>query len=61
MAEIARTALDNFRPEVIKRKWKKILLHTEAKEIKGLYSREGLNLKQGDPEKTDEGYGGYGF
>ncbi|HDY76278.1 MAG TPA: glycosyltransferase family 1 protein [Candidatus Marinimicrobia bacterium] len=58
MAEHARTALDDFRPEVIKLKWKDILLHTEPKEIKGL---QGRHSKQGIPQKTDKGYGGGGY
>jgi len=33
MAEHARTALDDFRPEVIKLKWKKLLLDTKAKSL----------------------------
>jgi hypothetical protein len=58
MAEPARTALDDFRPEVIKLKWKDILLHTEPKEIKGL---QGRDSKQGVPQKTDKGYGSGGY
>jgi hypothetical protein len=33
MAEHARTALDDFRPEVIKLKWKELLLDTKAKSL----------------------------
>ena len=33
MAEHARIALDDFRPEVIKLKWKELLLDTKAKSL----------------------------
>lgn len=56
MAESARSALDDFRPEVIKGKWKEILLNTEAREIKEL---KFLSEKQDIPEKSIKGYGGY--
>ena len=56
MADQARTALDDFRPEVIKGKWKEILLNTNAREIKELNS---LSEKLGMPEKSVKGYGGY--
>jgi hypothetical protein len=38
MAEHARTALDDFRPEVIKLKWKELLLDTKAKSLAELDS-----------------------
>ncbi|MBC8322570.1 MAG: glycosyltransferase family 4 protein [Candidatus Marinimicrobia bacterium] len=58
MADHARTALDDFRPEMIKVKWKEILLNTEAREIKELKS---VSEKQDlQAEKTDKGYGSYG-
>ncbi len=56
MADQARNALDDFRPEVIKGKWKGILLNTIAREIKELNS---LSEKLGMPEKSVKGYGGY--
>jgi hypothetical protein len=53
MAEHARTALDDFRPEVIKLKWKEILLNTQPRKITGLTSDQKT-------QKTTKGYGGYG-
>ena len=53
MAEHARTALDDFRPEVIKLKWKEILLNTQPRKITGLPTDQ-------ETQKTTKGYGGYG-
>jgi hypothetical protein len=53
MAEHARTALDDFRPEVIKLKWKEILLNTQPRKIGGLAADQ-------ESQKTTKGYGGYG-
>lgn len=58
MADRARSALDDFRPEVIKGKWKEILLNSEPRIMKEL---TGDRWKRpGEPEKSNEGYGGYG-
>ena len=53
MAEKARSALDNFRPEVIKLKWKEILLEPPS-------SLSGKNLKRESiSEKFERGQRGY--
>ena len=36
MAENARTALDHFRPEVIKEAWKKVLIETKPRSVQQL-------------------------
>lgn len=55
MAEQARAALDDFRPEVIKRQWKKLLQTTQPREINWMSFE-----KRGTFQKSDKGYGGYG-
>ena len=50
MAEHARTALDDFRPEVIKLKWKEILLNAQPSKITGLATDQKT-------QKTTKGYG----
>ena len=40
MAESARSALDYFRPEVIKEYWKKMLLHTNPRSISDLHPQD---------------------
>jgi len=50
MAEHARTALDDFRPEIIKLKWKDILLNAQPRKITGLATDQ-------ETQKTTKGYG----
>jgi hypothetical protein len=42
--------LDDFRPEVIKLKWKEILLNTQPRKIGGLAADQ-------ESQKTTKGYG----
>tara|TARA_Y100000590_G_scaffold323380_1_gene366647 strand:+ start:805 stop:1983 length:1179 start_codon:yes stop_codon:yes gene_type:complete len=53
MAEKARSALDNFRPEVIKLKWKEILLEPPSSHSGKNFKRESIS------EKFEPGQRGY--
>ena len=45
MANHARTALDGFRPGVIKEEWKKVFLTVENR-VRGQRSKEELNIRE---------------
>jgi hypothetical protein len=55
MANHARTALDGFRPEVIKEEWKKVFLSVENR-VRGKFSAEELE-RMNRRERGEQIYG----